>query len=149
MPNRAISIHKMNAPKSKNVAFPDAGVRRSSRSSQNQRHRKPSKQCVTLGMHQHRTSAASAQIGPKVREFRSCSDTSIPLGLVGCDNIAIGDIFGAGQVCVGSEFDGVTRFRFERVRKPSKAQLSALIGRRRRPSQSATVERCGLALLIS
>src|SRR5262249_44457703 len=137
VPNRAISVHKMNAPKSKNVAFSDAGARRSSRSSQNQRHRKPSKQSITLGMHQNRTSAASAQIGTKVREFRSCSDTNIPLGLVGCYNIAIGDIFDARQVCVSSKFDGIRRFLFQLVRKSRKAQLSALIGRRRRPSRSA------------
>jgi hypothetical protein len=55
-------------------------------------------QTVTLGMHQHRTSAAPTQIGTKVWEFRSCSDTNIPWGLVGCYNIAIGDVFDAGQV---------------------------------------------------
>jgi hypothetical protein len=100
---------------------------------------------VALGMHQHWTSAAPTQIGTKVWEFRSCSDTNIPLGLVGCYNIAIGDIFDAGQVYVSSEFDGTRRFRFQLVRKSRKTQLSALFGRRRRPFQSA-IDLGGLTL---
>jgi len=102
-------------------------------------------QTVTLGMHQHWTSAAPAQICAKLWEFRSCSDTIVPLGHVDCYNIAIGDIFDAGQVCVSSEFDGIRRFRFQLVRKSRKAQLSALVGRRRRPFRSA-IDRGGLTL---
>jgi hypothetical protein len=102
-------------------------------------------QTVTLGMHQHWTSAAPTQIGTKVWEFRGRSDTNIPWGLVGCYNIAIGDIFDAGQVCVSSEFDGIRQFRFQLVRKSRKAKLSSLVGRRRRPFRSA-IDLGGLTL---
>jgi hypothetical protein len=74
---------------------------------------------VTLRMHQHRTSAAPAQIGTKVWEFRSCSNSNMPFGVEGCYNIAIGDIFDAGQVCVSPELDGKRRFLFQPGRKCS------------------------------
>jgi hypothetical protein len=91
------------------------------------------------------TCAASAQIGTKIWEFRSCSETNIPLRLIGCYNSALRDRFSAAQCSVSSELDGMRRCFFEVLRKPSKAKLSALVGRRRGPSASA-INREGLTL---
>jgi len=60
---------------------------------------------IALNMYQHGASATSTQIRTKVGEFGSCSNTDIPSGLIGCDNIVVGDIFDKAHIDIRSKFD--------------------------------------------